>query len=139
MSALFSIWSNKLLVSIEYMEHNEMYIGKDAGNGTVDLYYNSTLVARNIIANSTSLTADGRGVVFAYQVADENGDRMLAFYDGEVLTDIGSCAGDNYCAVSGKEIYFMQYGDAGFDVLKFNGRKVKEQLKDVDNYNFLFY
>ncbi len=127
------------VVSIEYMEHNEMYIGKDAGNGTVDLYYNSTLVARNIIANSTSLTADGRGVVFAYQVADENGDRMLAFYDGEVLTDIGSCAGDNYCAVSGKEIYFMQYGDAGFDVLKFNGRKVKEQLKDVDNYNFLFY
>ncbi len=127
------------VVSIEYMEHNEMYIGKDAGNGTVDLYYNSTLVARNIIANSTSLTADGRGVVFAYQVADENGDRMLAFYDGEVLTDIGSCAGDNYCAVSGKEIYFMQYGDAGFDVLKFNGRKVKEQLKDIDNYNFLFY
>lgn len=127
------------VVSIEYMEHNEMYIGKDAGNGTVDLYYNSTLVARNIIANSTSLTADGRGVVFAYQVADENGDRMLAFYDGEVLTDIGSCAGDTYHAVSGKEIYFMQYGDAGFDVLKFNGRKVKEQLKDVDNYNFLFY
>ncbi len=127
------------VVSIEYMEHNEMYIGKDAGNGTVDLYYNSTLVARNIIANSTTLTADGRGVVFAYQVADENGDRMLAFYDGEVLTDIGSCVGDNYHAVSGKEIYFMQYGDAGFDVLKFNGRKVKEQLKDVDNYNFLFY
>ena len=127
------------VVSIEYMEHNKMYIDKDAGNGTVDLYYNSTLVARNIIANSTALTADGRAVVFAYQVADENGDRMLALYDGEVLTDIGSCAGDNYCAVSFKEIYFMQYGDAGFDLLKFNGRKAKVQLKDIDNYNFLFY
>ncbi len=127
------------VVSIEYMEHNKMYVGKDAGNGTVDLYYNSTLVARNIIANSTTPTADGRAVVFAYQVSDADGDRMLALYDGEVLTDIGSCAGENYCAVSGKEIYFLQYGDAGFDLLKFNGRKLKVQLKDIDNYNYLFY
>ncbi len=127
------------VISIEYMEHNKMYIGKDAGNGTVDLYYNSALVARNIIADSTVMTADGRAVVFAYQVGDENGDRMLALYDGESLTDLGSCAGEDYCAISAKEVYFMQYGDAGFDLLKFNGRKAKVLLKDIDNYNFLQY
>lgn len=127
------------VISIEYMEHNKMYIGKDAGNGTVDLYYNSALVARNILVDSTKVTADGRAVVFAYQVGDENGDRKLALYDGEVLTDIGSCAGEDYCAVSAKEIYFLQYGDAGFDLMKYNGRKVKEQLKDIDDYQFLFY
>jgi len=127
------------VVSIEYMEHNRMYVGKDAGDGTVDLYYNSTLVARNILTDSTMVTADGRAVVFAYRVGDENGDRMLAMHDGEVLTDIGSCAGENYCAVSAKEIYFMQYGDAGFDLMKYNGRKIKELLKDIDNYRYLFY
>ena len=127
------------VVSIEYMEHNKMYIGKDAGNGTVDLYYNSVLVARGILMDSTTATADGRAVVFAYQVSDENGDRMLALYDGETVTDIGSSAGENFTAVSAKEVYFMQYGDAGFDLMKFNGRKVKEELKDIDNYNFLMY
>ena len=127
------------VVSIEYMEHNKMYIGKDAGNGTVDLYYNSVLVARSILMDSTTVTADGRAVVFAYQVSDENGDRMLALYDGETVTDIGSSAGENFTAVSAKEVYFMQYGDAGFDLMKFNGRKVKEELKDIDNYNFLMY
>lgn len=127
------------VVSIEYMEHNKMYIGKDAGNGTVDLYYNSVLVARNIIADSTSVTADGRAVVFAYRVGDENGDRMLALYDGEAVIDIGSSAGENYCGVSAKEVYFMQYGDAGSDLMKFNGRKVKVLLKDIDAYHFLFY
>ncbi len=127
------------VVSIEYMEHNKMYIGKDAGNGTVDLYYNSTLVARNILTDSTQVTADGRAVVFAYQVGDENGDRKLALYDGEVLTDIGSCAGESYCGVSAKEIYFLQNGDAGFDLMKYNGRKVKVQLEDIDDYQFLFY
>ena len=127
------------VVSIEYMEHNKMYIGKDAGNGTVDLYYNSVLVARSILMDSTTVTADGRAVVFAYQVSDENGDRMLALYDGENVTDIGSSAGENFTAVSAKEVYFMQYGDAGFDLMKFNGRKVKAELKDIDNYNFLMY
>lgn len=127
------------VVSIEYMEHNEMYIGKDAGNGTVDLYYNSVLVARNILPNSTVMTADGRAVVFAYQVSDADGDRMLALYDGETLQDIGSCAGDNICAVSAKEIYFLQNGDAGFDLMRFNGRKLKVQLKDIDDYCYLFY
>ena len=127
------------VVSIEYMEHNKMYIGKDAGNGTVDLYYNSVLVARSILMDSTVVTADGRAVVFAYQVSDENGDRMLALYDGETVTDIGSSAGENFTAVSAKEVYFMQYGDAGFDLMKFNGRKVKAELKDIDNYNFLMY
>jgi len=127
------------VVSIEYMEHNKMYIGKDAGNGTVDLYYNSVLVARSILMDSTTVTADGRAVVFAYQVSDENGDRMLALYDGETVTDIGSSAGENFTAVSAKEVYFMQYGDAGFDLMKFNGRKVKAELKDIDNYNFLMY
>ena len=127
------------VVSIEYMEHNKMYIGKDAGNGTVDLYYNSALVARNILVDSTKITADGRAVIFAYQVGDENGDRKLALYDGEVLTDIGSCAGETYCGVSEKEIYFLQNGDAGFDLMKYNGRKVKVQLEDIDDYQFLFY
>ena len=127
------------VVSIEYMEHNKMYIGKEADNGTVDLYYNSALIARNILMDSTKVTADGRAVVFAYQVADENGDRKLALYDGEVLTDIGSCAGEDYCGVSAKEVYFLQYGEAGSDLMKYNGRKVKELLKDIDDYQFLFY
>ncbi len=127
------------VVSMEYMAHNQMYIGKDAGNGTVDLYYNSVLVARNILPNSTVMTADGRAVVFAYQVADENGDRMLALYNGDTIVDIGSSAGDAFCAVSEKEIYFLQHGDEGYDLLKFNGRKVKTQLEDIDNYCYLFY
>lgn len=127
------------VVSIEYVTKGKMYLGKDAGNGSVDLYYDGTLVARNITSNSMSTTADGRAVVFSYQVSDENGDRLLALYDGEVLKDIGSCAGENYCAVSEKEIYFMQYGDTGFDLMKFNGRKIKVLLKDVDNFCYLFY
>ncbi len=127
------------VVSLEYMAHNQMYIGKDAGNGTVDLYYNSTLVARNILPNSTVMTADGRAVVFAYQVAGENGDRMLALYDGETIVDIGCCAGDTVCAVSDKEIYFLQQGEEGYDLLKFNGSKVKTELEDIDNYCYLFY
>ncbi len=127
------------VVSLEYMAHNQMYIGKDAGNGTVDLYYNSTLVARNILPNSTVMTADGRAVVFAYQVAGENGDRMLALYNGETIVDIGCCAGDTVCAVSDKEIYFLQQGEEGYDLLKFNGRKVKTELEDIDNYCYLFY
>lgn len=127
------------VVSLEYMAHNQMYIGKDAGNGTVDLYYNSTLVARNILPNSTVMTADGRAVVFAYQVAGENGDRMLALYDGETIVDIGCCAGDTVCAVSDKEIYFLQQGEEGYDLIKFNGRKFKTLLEDIDNYYYLFY
>lgn len=127
------------VVSLEYMAHNEMYIGKDAGNGTVDLYYNSVLVARNILPNSTVMTADGRAVVFAYQVSDENGDRMLALYNGDTVVDIGSCAGDGFCAVSEKEIYFLQNGAEGYDLLKFNGRKVKTLLESIDNYFYLFY
>lgn len=127
------------VVSLEYMAHNQMYIGKDAGNGTVDLYYNSTLVARNILPNSTVMTADGRAVVFAYQVAGENGDRTLALYTGETIVDIGCCAGDTVCAVSGKEIYFLQQGEEGYDLLKFNGRKIKTELEDIDDYCYLFY
>ena len=127
------------VVSLEYMAHNQMYIGKDAGNGTVDLYYNSVLVARNILPNSTVMTADGRAVVFAYQVAGENGDRMLALYDGETIVDIGCCAGDTVCAVTEKEIYFLQQGEEGYDLIKFNGRKVKTLLEDIDNYYYLFY
>lgn len=127
------------VVSFEYVEHNKMYIGKDAGNGTVDLYYNSVLVARNILPNSTVMTADGRAIVFAYQVSDADGDRKIALYDGESIQDIGSCAGESICAVSAKEIYFLQNGDAGFDLMNFNGRKLKVQLKDIDNYCYLFY
>ena len=127
------------MISIEYVNKGKMYLGKDAGDGSVDLYYDSALVARNIISNSMSATADGRAVIFAYQVSDENGDRQLALYDGEVVKDIGSCVGENYCAVSEKEIYFMQYSDAGFDLIKYNGRKVKTSLEDIDNYYYLFY
>lgn len=127
------------VISIEYVNKGKMYLGKDAGDGSVDLYYDSALVARNIIPNSMSVTADGRAVIFAYQVSDENGDRQLALYDGEVVKDIGSCVGENYCAVSEKEIYFMQYSDAGFDLMKYNGRKVKTSLEDIDNYYYLFY
>lgn len=127
------------VISIEYVNKGKMYLAKDAGDGSVDLYYDGALVARNIIPNSMSATADGRAVIFAYQVSDENGDRQLALYDGEVVKDIGSCVGENYCAVSEKEIYFMQYSDAGFDLMKYNGRKVKTCLEDIDNYHYLFY
>lgn len=127
------------VVSIELVDGKEMYICKDAGNNSVDLYHDGTLVARNVIANSLSVTADGRAMVFAYQIFDENGDRLLALYDGQNVQDIGSCAGANYCAVTAKEIYLMQYGDAGYDLMKFNGQKLKVELEDVDNFHYLFY
>ena len=127
------------VVSIELADGKKMFLGKDDGNGSVDLYYDGVLVARNIIANSLTMTADERAYVFAYPIADGDGDRMLALYDGNAVWDIGSSAGDHYCAVSAKEIYFVQYGESGYDLMKYNGRKVKVQLESVDNYHYLFY
>lgn len=129
------------VVFIDYVEKGGMYIGKDGGNGSVDLYCNNSLVARNVIPNSVSMSADGRAVVFAYRVSAQTGDRVLAMYDGVSIKEIGSCAGDNYCAVSEKEVYLLQYADNddGFNLLKYNGRKLKTQLEGIDNFRYLFY
>ena len=126
------------VVSIEYAD-KKMYLGKDSGNGNVDLYYDSVLVARDIIPNSTSVTADGRAVVFAYRISDALGNRKLALYDGESVAEIGSCAREDYCAVSEKEIYFLQFGEQGYNLVKYNGNKIKVQAEGVEDYKYLFY
>ncbi len=127
------------VISIEFATDGGLYLGKDDGSGNVDLYHDGALVARNILSGSVSVSADGRAMVFAYRVSDADGDRTLAVYNGKTVQEVGSCVGDNYCVVSEQEIYFLQNGENGYDLVKFNGRKIQVQVEGVENFHYLFY
>ena len=127
------------VISIEDVYGKKMFICKDAGNNSADLYCDGVLVARNIIPDSLSMTADEKAYVFEYQIADANGDRKLALYDGATVTEVGSCVGSDYYAVTSKEIYFMQYGVSGYNYVEYNGRKVKTVVEQVQDIYYLYY
>ncbi len=127
------------VVSIEYMDGGRLYTSVDAGSGSIDLYCDSVLVANNIVSGSIQETADGKGIVFRYRVSDAEGDSMLAVYDGKEIVEVGSCVGEFCCAVTQKDIYLMQYGTEGYDLLKYNGRRLKTVIENVDRYQYLFY
>ncbi len=127
------------VISIELVDGKKMYLCKDAGNNSADLYCDGVLVARNIVPDSLNMTADEKALVFEYQIADENGDRLLAIYDGESVKEIGSCVGTDYYAVTAKEIYFLQYGENSYDYMKYNGRKIKLVQEQVENIHYLYY
>ena len=127
------------VISIEYVDGNRLYTGVDAGNGGIDLYCDNVLVANNIVSGSVQETADGKDIIFRYRASDAEGDSLLAVYDGTGIAEVGSCVGEFCCAVTAKEIYLMQYGTEGYDLLKYNGHKLKTVMENVDRYHYLFY
>lgn len=127
------------VISIELTGGKKLYICKDAGNNSADLYCDGVLIARNIVPDSLEMTSDEKAFVFEYRIADENGDRLLAVYDGEAVKEIGSCVGSDYYAVTAKEVYFMQYGDSGYDYMKYNGRKIKLVVGQIQDIYYLHY
>lgn len=128
------------VLTVEFFGEGHIFIGKNGDNGTIDLYENGVLVARNIETGSVKKTEYGDDIVFAYQVSDQNGFYELALYDGTEVSDIGSTVSLDYVPLSKKKIYFLQKSNENmFDVVLYNGKKIKTVTTHVDMFDFLQY
>lgn len=125
--------------SIELMKKKNKFIIKEGENGRKDLYYEKSIVARNVIPGTVIEANDGETVVFLYADMDQYGNNKVGIYSGGSTKEGGYCYGDKIEAVTDKKIYYKKNTAEGVDLARYNGRKDKIIVTNVDDFTYMKY
>lgn len=126
------------VISLEFIDGKNLCVVKENGTGETELYYNDERVALAVIPGSVQRTADGSAFVYACRTYGV-GDDLLAIYDGEKETVIGSVVLPNVIAVSPKDVYYMSCENGTCHFMKYNGKKSKTLAENVTEVGYIFY
>lgn len=125
------------VVSVEFLEKDDLCICKVAENGTIELYRNGVRMAQNVIPGTVQKTADLKAVVYCVQADGAAAELWLS--EGEDFRAIGLSTSADCIPITAKEIYYMGDEEGTTCLMKFNGKKSKSLVENVQEIGYIFY